>query len=159
MVKLLREYLDALAGTVYEPWVNAILFVGFVALMWSTVAWLLTRRPSSDLLARTSRGLKYIRATLEKNGHYAPAVQRRIERVEPYLVLTSSIFYAFTALLYGVSAAVLTALLRESMEWQQVTVATIFAMACMVIARSQLVTASWAYHRIKSIRPRRQDKR
>ncbi|MCL2524000.1 MAG: hypothetical protein FWF20_01340 [Betaproteobacteria bacterium] len=143
---IIKYIVERLQGTTYEPWVNALLFMLLFVAILAAIMFLLGkggRKLVSNAASAVTEKLKNRRG-------FAPEWEQFRLRVEPYVDLGSSIYFAFvglySALLVGI-AAVLA--MHKAPAWA-LLVCMVWVLASFFYMRINLEAASWAYHKIKS---------
>jgi len=101
LLALIKTFITALEGTPYEPWVDGVLFVGFLAAVFSAISRLMFRRESLATAKAALALLKKAHDGLDNSIQYAPGAEEVRRKVYPYIDLASSTFFALVGLLYG----------------------------------------------------------
>lgn len=150
LLALIKTFITALEGTPYEPWVDGVLFIGFLVAIFSVVSRLVFRRES---VAAAKAALSLFRKAydgLDSSIQYAPGAEEVRKKVYPYIELVSSIFFALVGLLYGGTVGLLTAWLHNKLIWYQSLESWLFFAVCILFMRFNLASATWAWHSIKT---------
>lgn len=142
IVKYMVEHLE---GTSYQPWVNALLFLLFVAAIGAAVS-LLLGRGGRAFVAKVS--VAAAKSIANRKG-YAPEWESVRQRVEPYVELVGSMYYAFVGFYSAALVGLAAAFRHANAPWWAVPLATVWVLASFFYMRVNLEAASWAYHRIK----------
>jgi len=135
LLALIKTFITALEGTPYEPWVDGVLFVGFLAAVFSAISRLMFRRESLATAKAALALLKKAHDGLDNSIQYAPGAEEVRRKVYPYIDLASSIFFALVGLLYGGMVGLLTAWLHGKLIWYQTLVGWLFFAVCMLFTR------------------------
>ena len=147
---LIKTFITALEGTVYEPWVDGVLFVSFLALILLAVVRLIFQKENLAAAKATFVLFKKAYDGLDNSIQYAPGAEKVRKKIYPYLELVSSILYALIALLYGGIVGIVTVWLQSKLPWYQILEGLSFFAACIIFMRFNLASATWAWHSIKT---------
>lgn len=150
MLALIKTFITALEGTPYEPWVDGVLFVGFLVAIFSATSRLFFHRESIAAAKAALALLRKAHEGLDNSIQYAPDAEEVRKKAYPYVELVSSLFFALVALLYGGMVGLLTAWLHSKLIWHQALSGWLFFAACMLFMRYSLASATWAWHSIKT---------
>lgn len=145
-LSILKFIVDYLQGSYYEKWVNALLFMVFVAAVFASISFLIGKTGRSFVL-KTCISLKSI--IVDDRG-FAPEYEQMRSKIEPYFAFVHSLYFALIGLCSGllVSIAMLTS--KQSVSFWHFIIGTVWTLASFGYMRVNLVEASWAYHTIKN---------
>jgi hypothetical protein len=152
-ITMVRTVLTLVEGLAYEPWIKAVLLLGIAPLVVATCWYRAARRlmhPDSKALARgLLMGITRVNRRLEHASRYAPEVERRRRRSEPYVQLAAHgffvVFFAFFAL---IALASFGLALVTKPTWFLVPLVFFFLFVTM--GRFEVAATTWAWHSIRT---------
>lgn len=150
LLALIKTFITSLEGTPYEPWVNLVLFIGFVLAVLSAISRLAFRRENLAVAKATAELVKKAHEKLDNSIQYAPGAEEIRKKIYPYINFVSSIFFALVGLLYGCIFGLITAWLHSKLIWYEALVGWTCFIVCMAHARINFASATWAWHSIKA---------
>lgn len=142
IVKFIVEHFQ---GTAYEPWVNVLLFLVFVAAVYGAISLLLGSGGREFIIKAASAAT----SELKNRKGYAPEWEGFRLRAEPYLSFFSSLYFAFIGIYSATLVGLALILGAKHAPWWALVLALIWVMASFFYMRINLESASWSYHEIK----------
>jgi hypothetical protein len=137
-----------LAGTPYEPWVQLLQFIFWVSVMLSAITWVLTRRHVITVAYWVWSLAIQANNALKHAWRYAPATERHLARLEPYIAL---VFFGYMGIVETLcmllAIGCLYLVIWGGMWWWGVVTAFFYAWF-LVRSRLNWVAMSWAWHSI-----------
>lgn len=145
---IIKYIVESLQGTLYEPWVNGLLFLLFFAAIFAAISLLLGRGGRKLITKAASITTEKIK---NRKG-YAPECEAFRLRIEPYVEFLGALYFAFVGLYSAtIVGLALTLTAGHARFWPQI-VGFVWVMASFFYMRVNLEAASWAYHNIKKRR-------
>jgi hypothetical protein len=144
-LSIIQYIVEHLRDTFYEPWVNILLFMLFFAVIYRAISLLIGRSGRKfvvDTAVAATQRLKVRRG-------FAPEWERVRIRIEPYVELVDSIYFALLGLCSAVLVAFAMVISRNKVSLWAYCIGVIWVLASFFYMRINLEAASWAYHRIK----------
>jgi hypothetical protein len=147
-LSIVKYVVEHLQESVYAPFVDMLLFLLFVTAVLACVRFLIGGEARKAISRCVSTATQKLRA---RHG-YAPAWEKKRARMEPYVDLVASAYFAFVGLYGAVTIFVLAMLARHQVPWWALMVSGICSIACLIYMRINLEAVSWAHHKIKVLR-------
>lgn len=147
-LSIIKYIVEHLQGTPYEPWVNGFLFLLFFAAIYAAISLLLGRGGRKFIAKAASVTTEKIK---NRKG-YAPEWEAFRLRIEPYVELIGSLYFAFIGVYSATVVGLALTLNIEHVQFWPLIVGVVWIMASLFYMRVNLEVASWAYHNIKKRR-------
>lgn len=145
-LSVIKNIVEHLQGTSYEPWVNALLFMMLFATIYAAIS-LLIGRGGRKLVVKTTLA---VTEKLKGRRGYAPEWENFRLQYEPYIELIGSVYFGFVGLYSGTLVGFAMVTSRNKASLWPYCGGVIWVLASFFYMRVNLESASWAYHKIKS---------
>jgi hypothetical protein len=145
-LSVIKYMVEHLQGTLYEPWVNALLFMMLFVAIYAAISLLIGRGGRKLVLEATLA----VATKIKGRRGYAPEWENIRLRFEPYIEFVSSVYFGFVGLYSGTLVGFAMVISRNKASLWAYCGGIIWVLASFFYMRVNLESTSWAYHRIKS---------
>lgn len=145
LLDALRFVIERLDGSPFAPFVNALLFLLLLALVFAAIAALI--RPQERELLR--RVLESTSRSLAQSTRYAPPLEAFRERTWPYADFGLAIILVLVGLYSSLVATVALALAFQKPDWPTAILATLMLFVSAIYSRINLAAISRAWHTLQ----------
>lgn len=142
-----KYIVDKLAGTIYEPYVNFLLFCLLFAAVLKAFQFVIVK---DSINAMRSVGAQ-VKTFANKRSIYGPEWEHFRERKEPYVSFAINLFLAFCCALTALVIAIVLGYFGAKSPFAVVALGVVWMFISFVYMRFLFAAASWDYHRIKNL--------
>lgn len=146
---LLQFFVDALKGTEFERYANAIVFVFFITFMLASIRALIPKSSLTKAVKFVYENVGHGLDEIKNNMKLSPGAQSTIDRVEPYIDLVAYTFYFVTFLSFSILIGVLPTIV-DIPSFQGVVLVATLLLGGLLISRFCLAKATWSWHHIRN---------
>ncbi len=144
-LEAIKYIVEFFQGTSYEPFMNALLFMLFVAFSLKVVFFLLGSRGRQFVV---DTALLAANKVTNRRG-YAPSWEHSRSRIQPFVEYITSLFFAFIGIYSALIVGLALILNIDEAPWWVIGISVIFMLASAFYMRINLEYASWAQHELK----------
>ena len=144
-LEVLRFVVERLDGSPYASFVNALLFLLFLALVFAAIAALI-RPPEREMLRRV---LESANRKLTESARYAPPLEAFRERTWPYVDFGLALYLVLVGMYSTLIVALALILGYQKAAWHILMLAMLWIFVSTIYTRINLAAASRAWHTIQ----------
>jgi uncharacterized integral membrane protein len=145
-LEILKYVAEKLDGSSFEPWVNILLFLLFVAAIYKVIILVLGKDITQSIRRLARLGID----SLNKSAEYAPGAEAVRKKIEPYVNFIGSLYMFLVSSLSFVIVALAYFFARQSSLPLNVHVLAIaWLIGSLIYAKINIAQATWAWHEIR----------
>lgn len=144
-LEYIKYIVDTLQGTVYEPWVNALLFMLLVIVVFAAISFLIGKHGRKYII----NGVSTAKEKINNRRGYAPEWDSARLRILPYIELIGAFYFSVVGLYSAVLVSLTMIKVMNSLSLMPLSIGIVWILASLFYMRINLESASWAYSEIK----------
>ena len=145
-LEILKYIVAKLEGSSFEPWINCLLFLLFLAAVYQIIILILGKDSSQTIKRLAMLGVDKLNQSTE----YALGAEAVRKRVWPYVNLIGSLYMSLISFLsFGILSLVYFIAIRSSVPVKVHLLTIILLTGSFIYSKISIAQVTWAWHEIK----------